>query len=151
MRIRLALTFAALVLVAPARGADAAAVAVQKADATQWHPGPGAFPAGLEITVLHGDPAQPGPFAVRLRAPAGYRFPPHTHGGDEFVTLVSGDLSVGMGERFDESALQAMAPGDFIAIPADAPHFASSAAGAVLQVHAIGPLTITCLDHEPGK
>jgi len=132
---------------AAAAGADAVRV-VKKAEA-QWHPGPSAFPAGLELTVLHGDPTQAGPFAVRLRAPAGYRFPLHVHGGDEQVTLIEGDLSLGVGKTFETSALRPLAVGDFASIPANAPHFAMTTGGTIIQVHGVGPLSITCFDEHP--
>ena len=44
-----------------------------------------------------------GPFAYRIRVLAGYKVPPHTHPGDENITVISGTLNVAMGDKFDES------------------------------------------------
>ena len=52
---------------------------VIRADATDWGPAPPVLPAGARMAVLYGDPGKPGAFAVRLKAPAGYRVPRHWH------------------------------------------------------------------------
>lgn len=113
-----------------------------------WMPGPTAFPTGLELCVLQGDPSKDGPFVVRLRAPVGYRIPVHVHGGAEHVTIITGDLQVGTGKTFDTAKLRSLAPGDFISIPGNVPHYAMTTSGMVMQVHGNGPLTITCLDEQ---
>ena len=46
------------------------------------------LPKGGQATVLYGDPAKAGPFAIRLKAPAGYRVPRHWHPTDEHVTVI---------------------------------------------------------------
>lgn len=144
--LALSTAWAEAATVAPA--ADVVSI-ITAADAT-WMPGPTAFPLGLELSVLQGDPSKEGPFVVRLRVPAGYQIPAHTHGGAEHVTIISGDLSVGTGTTFATNALRALSAGDFISIPANVPHFATSEGGTVMQVHGLGPLTITCLADEHG-
>jgi hypothetical protein len=58
-----------------------------------WAPCPPIFPAGCEVTVLHGDPAT-GPSDVFLRAPANYTFPPHWHTSAEHMIVVAGLVHV---------------------------------------------------------
>jgi hypothetical protein len=41
-----------------------------------------AFPPGVMIAVVVGDPAKPGPFTIRVKAPAGAKLPPHRHHED---------------------------------------------------------------------
>ena len=65
--------------------------------------GAAVLPPGAEAAVLFGDPSKEGLFALRLKLPAGYRVPPHTHPVDEVVTVVSGTFSLGMGETADRA------------------------------------------------
>src|SRR5262245_65015313 len=65
-------------------GAVAFAQLQSPADA-KWGPAPPALPPGAEIAVLSGDPGKPAPYAVRLRFPANYKIPAHSHPTDENV------------------------------------------------------------------
>lgn len=105
-----------------------------------------ALPAGAQMAVLDGDPTKSGVFTARLKMPAGYKIPPHTHPFAERVTVISGSVYLGMGEKFDDRAGRELKPGDFTVIPAGAPHFAWSKGEAVLQLHAEGPFQRTFVD-----
>ena len=63
-------------------------------DEMKWTDGPPAMPAGLKITMLEGNPGQPGPFTLRYKFPANYKVPAHTHPADEHVTVISGTFYV---------------------------------------------------------
>lgn len=65
------------------------------------------------MAVLEGDPTKEGPFVMRLKLPDGYRVAPHTHPKPERVTVLSGTLPVGMGDRFDVTKGRAMPAGSF--------------------------------------
>lgn len=58
------------------------------------------LPPGAKLAVLEGNPTKSGAYTMRLLMPDGYRIPPHFHAGAEHVTVVSGALMVGMGEKF---------------------------------------------------
>jgi quercetin dioxygenase-like cupin family protein len=105
----------------------------------KWGEGPPSLPAGAQMVVLDGDPSQKGSFTLRLKMPAGYKIPPHTHPAAERVTVISGALHLGIGEKFDESAGRELKAGDFAVLPAGVPHFAWSQSEAVLQIHSEGP------------
>jgi len=60
----------------------------------KWGPAPPTLPKGAEISVLSGDPSKDGPFVVRLKMPAGYKFAAHNHPRDEYVTVISGNFHV---------------------------------------------------------
>ncbi len=105
----------------------------------QWRDGPPSLPAGAQMVVLDGDPAKNGSFTIRLKIPAGYKIPPHTHPADERVTVISGAVRLGIGEKFDESAGREFKAGDFAMLPAGVPHFAWSPSETVLQIHSEGP------------
>lgn len=124
--------------------ANAAAPAeTAAADDHQYGPGPDALPAGAELAVLNGDPGKEGPFTIRLRFPAGYSVPAHWHPMDETVTVISGNVSLGMGDRLDRSAAQALAPGGFVALKAKQNHYAFTDSGGTIQVAGEGPFQTT--------
>jgi quercetin dioxygenase-like cupin family protein len=78
-----------------------------------WTDGPAALPAGAKRAVLEGDPGKEGFYTQRFKFPDGYKIAPHTHPQTEHVTVISGTFNIGMGEKFDPSAGQAMAAGSY--------------------------------------
>jgi hypothetical protein len=138
--------FATLVLgvaasAAPASAQSAGHVLVP-ADKVQWGPAPPALPKGAEIAVLEGDPAQKGTITLRLRFPANYEVPAHWHTMTERVTVLSGALHVGMGDRLDRKASQTLEPGGYVSLPARMHHFAWAATPTVVQINLEGPFDI---------
>ena len=63
---------------------------IQTPQEAQWGPAPPMLPAGAQIAVLAGDPTKSVPYAVRLKFPASYAIPAHSHPTDEHVTVLSG-------------------------------------------------------------
>jgi hypothetical protein len=61
----------------------------------KWGAAPPMLPAGAQIAVLAGDPTKAGPYTVRLKFPANYDIPAHSHPTDENVVVVSGALFTG--------------------------------------------------------
>jgi quercetin dioxygenase-like cupin family protein len=108
----------------------------------QWGDAPSSLPPGGKMAVLDGDPTKPGSFTIRLKAPAGYKVPPHTHPSDERVTVISGSFKIGMGEKLDAASAHEMAPGSFVALPAGMKHFAMSNAESIVQISSEGPFQI---------
>jgi Domain of unknown function (DUF4437) len=116
--------------------------ALVPADKVQWGPAPPALPAGAEIAVLEGNPSEKGPVTLRLRFPANYALPPHWHSMTERVTVLSGTLNVGMGDKLDRRASQALEPGGFVSLPAKMNHFAFTTVPTVVQINLEGPFDI---------
>lgn len=108
-----------------------------------WGAGPPALPAGVKMAVLSGDPGQPGPFTIRAHMPAGYTVPAHWHPTDEHVTVISGTIAMGLGDKLDEKALHDLKPGGFAHMPANVRHFARAKTETVIQVHGMGPFALT--------
>lgn len=115
------------------------------ADVT-WSDAPPSLPRGLKVAVLEGDPAQPGPFTLRISAPAATTIPPHWHPGVEHVTVISGTFRIGQGETADWSSARTLRAGGFAYMPPKSPHFAQVTAGTVIQLHGTGPWAITYLN-----
>ena len=112
-------------------------------DQLKWGPAPPAFPKGAQIAVLAGDPSKDGLYVIRIKAPAGYKVPPHSHPNDENVTVISGTINVGMGGTFDEKNGQALKAGGFMHMPKGMQHFAWYPEETIIQIHGMGPQTIT--------
>jgi ketosteroid isomerase-like protein/quercetin dioxygenase-like cupin family protein len=119
---------------------DAVDAASQAAASMQWVPlrTPG-FASGAEMAVIHGDPRGTGDYTIRIRFPDGYEIPPHWHPGAEHLTVLQGTFMLGMGERFDQSALKSYAPGDFLYAPAKMPHYGRTRGQTIVQLHGMGP------------
>lgn len=111
---------------------------------TKWMPGTGMM-KGLEVAVLSGDPAKSGPYVVRLRIPANTKIPPHYHGEAENVTVISGALWVGLGDKFDESTLKELGPGTFVSLPANVHHYAMTKSETIVQIHGMGPSSMSAV------
>jgi quercetin dioxygenase-like cupin family protein len=113
-----------------------------------WKDGPSAIPPGAKIARLEGDSAKEGFYTMRLLFPAGYKIPPHTHPQVEQVTVISGALQIGMGEKFDEGVSQTIPAGGFFAMPAGMKHFAWTKVETVIQLNGVGPQNINYLNPE---
>ena len=126
-----------------ALGLAGAAQAQMNASDLKWGPAPPVFPKGAQMAVLSGDPTKPGLFLIRLKMPAGYRIAAHHHPTDEYVTVLEGDLSLGMGDKLDEAKGAHLTAAGFAMAPANMNHYAWSQGGAVIQVGAQGPFGMT--------
>jgi hypothetical protein len=109
----------------------------------KWVDGPPGLPPGAKVAVLQGDPTKEGPFTLRARMPAGYKIPAHWHPTDENVTVLSGALHMGMGDKLDTAMGTRLPAGGFMTVPAKARHFAWTTRETIIQVHAMGPFEIT--------
>jgi quercetin dioxygenase-like cupin family protein len=109
----------------------------------KWGAAPPVLPPGAEAAVIFGDPSKEGLFALRLKLPAGYAIPPHTHPADEAVTVISGIFKLGMGETADQSATTALPAGSFFALPPGTAHFAYTDEETIVQISTNGPWGLT--------
>ncbi|HBG08233.1 MAG: hypothetical protein A2075_04885 [Geobacteraceae bacterium GWC2_58_44] len=123
------------------------------ADELRWDNAPPSLPGGAKMTVLLGDPSKPGPFVLRFKTDGEYKIPPHFHSRAEALTVISGTLYLGGGEKFDPTVAHALSAGGFHYLPAKVPHFAFSKAPTVVEIHGEGPFDIVYLnpDDDPQK
>jgi quercetin dioxygenase-like cupin family protein len=119
----------------------------------KWGPAPAVFPRGAQIAVLSGDPFKDGLYVVRLKMPSGYRIPAHNHPTDEMVTVISGNLHLGMGDKLDEKQGMLLTAGGYAEAPAKMNHYAWATGPTVVQVHGQGPFAITYVNpaDDPSK
>ena len=111
-----------------------------------WRDGPESLPAGAKVAVLEGDPSKDGFFTMRLLLPDGYRVAPHWHPKVERLTIISGTLNLGTGDRFDAAATKALPGGTYSSMPPKMTHFAWATGETVLQLSSIGPWQVIYVD-----
>lgn len=112
----------------------------------KWGPAPASLPPGAQASVLYGDPAKEGLFALRLKLPKGYRIPPHTHPKPEILTVVSGTFDIGMGETADPAKAKPLPAGSFFAFDPGMAHYASTREETVVQLNSTGPWTVNYIN-----
>lgn len=108
-----------------------------------WKNGPGSLPPGARFAMVEGDATKEGPFTMRLWFPDGFRIQPHWHPKTERITVISGTFNLGMGEAFDAAKTQSMPAGTYGYWEAGMKHFAWTKGETVLQLHGVGPWSIT--------
>jgi len=110
----------------------------------QWGPAPPFIPPGAQVTVLEGDPgASTGDFTIRVKTPAGYIVPPHTHPKRENVTVISGAMKLGMGDKIEESKMRTLSAGSFAYLDPEMHHYVKMEGPTVVQIHGASPLAFT--------
>ena len=112
---------------------------ILKPEEMKWEAGPAALPRGAETAVLYGDPSQEGLFALRIRVPAGYHIPPHSHSKPEIVTVISGEAQLGMGDHADEAKTHRMSQGSFMAMSPGTTHYVFADEETIVQLNSVGP------------
>ena len=108
----------------------------------QWGPAPPMLPPGAQIAVLAGNPMGDSAYTIRLKFPANYAIPAHSHPTDEHVVVVSGAVTFGMGEKLAKGAAgnKTLSPGGFALMPAGMNHFAYTAAESTIILYGQGPV-----------
>lgn len=100
------------------------------------------FDPGLKLAVVTGDPAVADqPYTIRLKFPDGYKFPAHFHPKAENLTVLSGTFLLGMGQTETRNTTT-YAPGDYLYIPAEHPHYGGVRGETVVQLHGVGPFEV---------
>jgi len=107
----------------------------------KWGPGTGEF-KGLTVAWMSGDPTKTGPWTVRLKAPAGAKFPVHYHNDTEVVTVISGTFAAAIGDKFDASKLMDLPAGSYVVIPAGMKHYAMAKTDCIVQLSGTKPFAM---------
>ena len=122
--------------------ADMGMIMLPNARSVQWSPAPPSLPISAKISLLAGDPAQPGPFTLRLELPANTTIAPHTHSKLESVTILSGEIYHETGEKLDKSKGSLLTTGGFISLPAEMAHSLWTVKTTIIQVTGTGPFDL---------
>ena len=134
-------------LIAGALAAASAAVALAQANLVQFMPGEmkwASAPPGVtkdaQAVVLAGPLDKPVPYTQRVRLAPGGAVTPHTHPDARYTTVLSGVLTVGLGEAVDAAKEIRYPAGSFVVMPAGQPHYSLAKDGEVVyQESGYGP------------
>jgi hypothetical protein len=110
-----------------------------------WGPPPAGMPKGVKMIVVSGDPAQAGPYTIRLRFAPGYMIGPHRHPTEEKIKILAGGMSFGMGPS-KQADIRSMSRGSNAVVPANTYPFASTSVGATVEFTGTGPFRIDYAD-----
>ena len=113
---------------------------MQTLEEVQWGDAPPMLPAGAKIAVLSGNPGADGLYTVRLKFPAHYVIPAHSHPKDEHVTVLKGTVFMGMGNKLEQESAKALPPGSFAITPAGVNHYAYTEDETIILLHGLGPV-----------
>ena len=117
-----------------------------QAKTLRWMDGPPGLPAGAKFAVVSGDPGKEGKFTVQIKMPAGYAVPAHHHPTDERVSVLSGELRYGMGDKLDRDRAGTLNRGYHVVMQSGMNHWVFTKDPATIQVSAMGPFQITYVD-----
>ena len=115
-------------------------------DNLKWTDAPPVLPKGAQIEALYGDPDKAEPFVFRLRFPAGYKVAAHIHPNDYDLTVLSGTIHMGMGDKFDAARGDGLKAGGYLHLPKNTHHYEWSTEDTVIQLSGVGPVGMTYLD-----
>lgn len=142
----LAATLLLAFVLTSAASAQTPAHVMENLSAAKWGTAPPMLPTGAQIAVLAGDPTKAVPYTIRLKFPANYDIPAHSHPGDENVTVVSGELFMGMGTKLDKKTGLALGVGAYALMPAKANHFAYTKRETIVMLSGLGPVDFNYVD-----
>ena len=110
-------------------------------DDVKYGPAPPFVPTGAQLAVLEGNPmGTTGDYTIRLKMPDGYQIAPHWHPKRENVTVITGTLNVGMGDKFDETKMKAFPAGSFAYLDPSMHHYVKTKGETVVQIHGMAPV-----------
>ncbi|MGH7223014.1 MAG: cupin domain-containing protein [Gemmataceae bacterium] len=105
----------------------------------KWQKGPTSLWPGAQMAILEGDPNQLGFFTMRLKMPDGYKVYPHWHPMTERLTVISGTVNLGVGDKFDPKATTPLTAGTYSSMAPKMAHYAWIKGESILQLSSIGP------------
>lgn len=93
----------------------------------------------MGAAFIIGSPAQPGLYTIRVHLKDGGLMPPHSHPDDRMITVLSGTLHYGFGDKADPSATMAYPTGSYFLAKANEPHYAIGKGDVIYQESGMAP------------
>ncbi len=115
-------------------------IKIVQAKDVPWEDAPGMV-KGVKTVLQYGDPVK-GPYIILLRFPKDIYNPPHYHTADEAVTILSGTMVTGEGEKADEATGKSVDAGGYFIIPGKTAHWGRAKEDVVLTRLGNGPRDI---------
>ena len=101
------------------------------------------LPPGAKIAVIEGPMNEAKPFTVRLKFPANYKIPAHSHPAIEHVTVISGTFNMRTGDKLDPKQTKALSAGSVAIVQPKTNHFGWTKTETIVQLHGVGPWGVT--------
>ncbi len=146
MKLFLSILFGVVLTGATALAAMTAAPQSFTPDDMHWVAGTGVN-KGLLLVTLVGNPNASGTAIIRVKEPDGYVNQPHYHSKPEFVTVISGTVLFGTGDKVDKTHATALPAGSFIMVPVGVHHWSVAKGETIVQVGGEGPLVNIPIKH----
>jgi quercetin dioxygenase-like cupin family protein len=106
----------------------------------KWASAPPGVTKDTQASVLAGPLDKAVPYTQRVRIAAGGMVAPHTHPDARYTTVLSGALTVGLGETIDAGKETRYPAGSFVVMPGGQPHYSLAKDGEVVyQESGYGP------------
>jgi hypothetical protein len=108
---------------------------------------------GVKIAVIEGPLNQAVPIMFRLKFPPNFKVMPHWHPGIEHITIISGTLNMGIGDKFDASNTRALKTGSVSVMQPKTNDYVWTSEETIGQVHSIGPWSVNYVNpaDDPAK
>lgn len=142
--VLLAAAAAAFLAVLPAVASDNGHMMVTPED-LKWSDVP-SLPPGAKIAVIEGPLNEAVPFTVRLKVPANWQVPVHSHPAIERVTVLSGTFHMGIGDKMEKQGGMAVKAGSMMIMQPKTNHYAWTTEETLIQLNGTGPWGITYLN-----
>lgn len=97
------------------------------------------LPPGAKIATIEGPMNEAKPFTIRLKFPANYVLPAHSHPAIERVTVLSGTFNMGAGDKLDKQQTTALSAGSLAIMQPGTNHFAWTNQETIVQLNGTGP------------
>lgn len=114
----------------------------------KWIDAPTIMPAGVKTAILIGNSDKKGEFVIRRHFPANYELPAHKTNATEYLTVISGTLQLGVGDKLNKQASRALPAGSFVVLPKGMHVYAWTKEATVIQISGHGPMHIKFLNKQ---
>lgn len=96
--------------------------------------------ATIQTATPFGDPSKPGMYVQVLKRDPNSWTKPHMHPNDRYITVVSGTMKVGTGDKFDKENTVSLGPGSVVRDIAHHMHYdGAGPEGAIIVITGMGP------------
>ena len=116
----------------------------------KWVDGPASLPPGSKMHLLYGSPkSESGAFTLRLKFPKNYTIPAHWHPTNQRITVISGVLYFGLGNKLDKNNAGPLKAGAHGWVIKKIAHFAyTEDESTIIQLDAQAPWGIIYVDEK---
>ena len=127
--------------------ASAAAAETVKDEDLKWSFVPG-FARPIEVAMVSGNPAEPGPFVIRLRMPSGMKIAPQRYPDDRELTILKGIFWSAEGESYNWRDMNEYKAGAVIRKPTGKAYYGWARIAVILEEKGTGPTKIEYVHEE---